>query len=166
MAKGTGECFLCREEGKGKRFTFYSGVRKGGSRTELITATVTVMEWWKDLQVHEIHVCRDCQERLWRERVRWPPVLCGAGGAVLLLLAVPVAVFGGLAGLAVAAALAVAALAAGGAGAWLYVQGGKPQRGQMDPLVVRAAMARFPDHGRAYITSEVYLDLVDRGIIE
>jgi hypothetical protein len=166
MAKGKGECFLCGQEDRGKRFTFYSGVRKGGSRTELITVTVTVLEWWKDLQVHDVHVCRVCQERLWRERPNWQPVLWGAGGAVLLLLAVPVAVFGGLVGLGVAAVLVVAALAAGAAGVWLHVQGAKPQRGQMDPLVVRAAMAHLLDHGRTYVTSEVYQDLVERGIIE
>ena len=166
MAKGTGECSLCGREGKGKRFTFYSGVRKGGSRTELITVTVTVLEWWKDLQVHEIHVCRDCLERLWRERPNWRPVLCGAGGAVLLLLAVPFAVFAGWVGLAVAAVLVVAALAAGAAGVWLHVQGARPQRGQLDPLVIRAAMDHELDYGRTYITSEVYFDLVERGIIE
>src|SRR5262245_27116934 len=90
MSKSAGECFLCGEEGKVKRFTFYSGERKGGSRTELLSATVTVSEWWNDLRMHEAHVCRECQERMWAEHVKWPPILCGIGAAVLLALAVPI----------------------------------------------------------------------------
>jgi hypothetical protein len=165
MAKSAGECFLCGAERKCKRFTFYSGERKGGSRTVLTTATVTVSERWNDVKMHEVHVCRACQERLWQNDVKWPPILCGAGGAVLLLPAVPVAIFGGGIGLAVAGALVVAALAAGGVGAWLYTQGKKPQRARLEELVVEEAMKELPDEDRTFITNDVYIDLVDRGII-
>jgi hypothetical protein len=165
MSKSAGECFLCGEEGKGKRFTFYSGERKGGSRTELLASTVTVSEWWNDLKLHEVHVCRECQERLWAENAKWPPILCGVASAVLLAPAVPSAILGGGVGLGIAAVLVVAALAAGGAGVWFYTQGKKPQRARLEPLVVREAAGKFIDKGRTYITSDKYLDLVDRGII-
>jgi hypothetical protein len=165
MSKSEGECFLCGEEGKGKRFTFYSGERKGGSRTELLSATVTVSEWWNDLRMHEAHVCRECQERLWAEHVKWPPILCGIGAAVLLVLAAPIAILGGRVGLAIAAVLVVAALAVGGAAVWFYTQGKRPQRARIEQLVVREAAGQFPDDGRTYLTNEKYLDLVDRGVI-
>jgi hypothetical protein len=164
MSKSASECFLCNEEGKGKRFTFYSGVRKGGSRTELLSATVTVMEWWKDLRMYEIHVCRRCMDRLWAQHVKWPPILCFIGAAVLLVLAVP-CVFLGVIGLVIAGILLVAALAAGGAGVWFYTQGKKPQRARLEPLVVKEAMEILPEEGRTFITNDQYLDLVDRGII-
>jgi len=165
MPKSVDECLLCGREGKGKRFTFYSGERKGSSRTELLSATVTVSERWSDVQMHEAHVCRDCQERLWAEHVKWPPILCWAGAGALLVASLPIGLLGGGVGLAIAAVLIVAALAAGGAGAWLYSQGKKPRRAQLEPLVVQEAMGWFPDEGRTFITSEQYVELVDRGII-
>jgi hypothetical protein len=165
MAKSAGECFLCGEEGKGKRITFYSGARKGGSRTELLTATVTVHEWWKDLTLHEILVCRACQDRLWAQQKDWTPLLCGVGAAVFLVLAVPCAFFG-LIGLVLAGVLLVAALAAGGAAVWLHLQGKpKPTRALLDPLLVKEAMMLLPDEGRTFLTNDQYIDLVDRGII-
>jgi hypothetical protein len=165
MAKTTGVCFLCGEEGKGKRFTFYSGIRSGGSRTELISTTVIVMEWWKDLQLHEVHVCQDCQERLWENHVRWVPIQCWLAAVTLLGAALPSAIVGGGVGLALAGVLLAAALTAGGVGFWLRVQNRKPRRARLEPLIVQAAMRRFPDEGRTFLTNDVYIDLVDRGII-
>jgi hypothetical protein len=164
MAKSEGECFLCGAEGRGKRFTFYSGERKGSTTTELLSATVTVHERWSDLRMHEAFVCRDCQERLWAEHVKWPPIFCYAGAGALLLMAIP-CVFFGTVGMVIGIALVVLALGVGGAGVWLQLQGKKPQRARLEPLIVREAMDQFPDEGRTFLTNEQYIDLVDRGII-
>jgi hypothetical protein len=165
VSKVQSECLLCNEHRKGKRITFYSGVRKAGSRTELLTATITIPERWRDLVLHEAHVCRECQARLWAQHSKWPPILCGIGAAVSLPPAVPIAVFGGGTGMVIGIGLVIAALAAGGAGAWFYIQGQKPQRAQMESLIVREAMTLFPDEGRTFMTNDQYVDLVDRGII-
>src|SRR4051794_11787454 len=61
-------CFLCEQPVKGKRFTFYSGVKKGGTSHEMASCTVTFFERWSDLTMHEVQVCRDCQLRLWRQQ--------------------------------------------------------------------------------------------------
>jgi hypothetical protein len=162
-------CFFCDEPARGKRFTFYSGVRKGGSRTELYSATVTVFERWRDLKIYEIHVCRECQLRLWSERPNLAPILWAAGAALVLLLLIPsLILFDGVARLVVGGILGVTALVLGGlaAGLLLRHRAQKPDRSHLDPLVVCSAMHVLPDEGHTFLTLEQYLELVDRGIID
>ena len=167
MAKSAGECFLCEEEGKVRRVTFYSGVRKAGSRTELLCATVTVFERWRDLRIYEIHVCRECQQRLWAEHTKMPPILCAIGAALLLLLSVVCAVLlPGELGLVVAVPFGLLALGVGGVAVWLFMrQRAKPEREQIEPLIVKEAMWKFPDEGHTFITSDQYVELIRQGIL-
>jgi len=169
--KKAGECFLCGAEHKGRNFTFYSGVRKGGSRTELTTVIVTVFERWRDLRIYEIFVCRDCQLRLWADHTKWPPILWG-GGAGLVALA---AVLGGLlallapvAGLLVGVGLGMVALALGGVAVWFLLRhlGKKPEREQLELLVVREAQRYFPTPRHTFITVDQYQDLIRAGVVD
>jgi len=167
MKKDAGGCFLCEEPGKGKKFTFYSGVVKGGTTHELLSCTVTFFERWSDLTMHEIHVCRDCQLRLWREE-RYPPVVfsaIGAGVAALLGLVLPF-VLTGTARIVATALAAVAALALAGTfvACLRRYRDPKPKHAQLEPLVLGEAMAKLPeDH--TYMTAEAYEERVGKGII-
>ena len=104
-------------------------------------------------------------DRLWAERMKWPPIVCGVAAGVLLALAVPVALLAGKVGLVVAAVLIIAAMAAGGTGAWLYSKAQKPDRESVEALVVLEVAKQSIDEGRTFMTNEHYLELVDRGII-
>src|SRR5262245_36015566 len=132
---------------KGKRFTFYSGVLKGGSTTRLLTCTVTVFERWSDLTIHEIQVCRWCQLRLWRRKQLVPMVLAGSACGVVGLLGLPwLFLLPGVARFAVPALAALVALALGGVFAvylWQFLAG-KPKHAQLEPLVLAEAVGKLP----------------------
>src|SRR3954454_9585180 len=80
-------CFLCEQPGKARRFSFYSGVMKGGTTHRLRSYKVTFFERWSDLILHDIGVCHDCQIRVWRRKHLLPMVLSGSGAGVVDLLA-------------------------------------------------------------------------------
>jgi hypothetical protein len=166
MMKEMDGCFLCEQPGRAKRFSFYSGVLKGGTSHRMLTCTVTFFERWSDLTLHDIGVCRDCQIRLWRQKQRLPAVLSGTGAGVVALLAlVPLLLLPGTAGLVVAALVAVFALALGALFAFYLRRylAQKPKRDQVEPLVIEAASAKLPSRGRTYLTMEQFIQRQDKG---
>jgi hypothetical protein len=161
-------CFLCDTDGKCKRFTFYSGVMKGGTTHRLITCTVTFFERWSDLTMHEIQVCRDCQLRLWRERHFTPLLLSGIGAGVALLLAAVLALLlSGPAQVVLPILLGVAALALGGLTLVRLrrYRERKPKHAEVEPLVIEEAMDLLPCRGHTFMTSEQYIERHQHGII-
>jgi hypothetical protein len=159
-------CLLCEEPGKGKRFTFFSGVCKGGSTTQLLSATVTVFERWRDLKIYEIHVCRECQQRLWAGRPNWTPLAAGAGAGVVLLLALGCLLVSPIAGLVIG--MLALALAGAAVGFWFLHRSQKPVRAQLERLVVLAAIEVLPNddnEDHTFLTNDQYLELVERGIL-
>jgi hypothetical protein len=169
VAKKSGDCFLCDGVGKGRTFTFYSGVRKSGSTTQLTTVTVTVLERWRDLRIYEIFVCRECQLRLWSSHTLWPPVWCAVGAVPLVLLAVACVLLLPLAaGLAVGGLLGLAAMAAGGAAVWFLIRhlARKPAREPLERLVVREAIRDLGEPGHTFITVDQYQELMRLGVVD
>jgi hypothetical protein len=167
LPKEMDSCFLCEQPVKAKRFSFYSGVMKGGTTHRLRSVTVTFFERWSDLTVHDIGVCRDCQIRLWRQKYFLPVVLSGIGAGVVALLAlVPLILLPETAGFVMAGLTAVVALALGGLFAFylrLYLAQ-KPKRDQLEPLVIDEASAKLPDRGRTYLTMEQFQERQDKGV--
>jgi hypothetical protein len=160
-------CFLCEQPGKARRFTFYSGVMKGGTTHKLASCTVTFFERWSELTMHDIGVCRDCQMRLWRQKQYPSMVYSGIGAAVLalfpmgLLLLVP-----GVAGFVAAALAAAVALALAGTFVFhlrLY-RAQKPKRDQVEPLIIEEASTKLPHRDRTYLTTEQYIERQDKGV--
>jgi hypothetical protein len=169
VAKKSGECFLCDGAGKGRTFTFYSGVRKSGSTTRMTTVTITVLERWRDLRIYEIFVCRDCQLRLWSAHTLWPPIWCAVGAAPLVLMAVACMLLLPLAvGLVVGGMLGLLTMAVGGLAVWFLIRhlARKPQRAALERLVVREAMHDLGEPGHTFITVDQYLDLMRLGIVD
>jgi hypothetical protein len=161
-------CFLCHQLETGKRFKFYSGVMKGGTTHRLRTVTVKFFERWKDLTLHEIHVCRACQLRLWRGRQIIPMVLSAGGAGVLASLGLAALLFlGGPVGVTLSALAAVAALALGGCFAYYLrrYRAAKPKYSQVELLVVEEASLKLPK-GLTCMTTEQYLERYNKGIIE
>jgi len=164
--KNVDRCFLCDQPGKGRRITFYSGVCKGGSTTKMLTVTVTVFERWRDLRIYEIHVCRECVQRLWARRPNWIPLATGIGAGVVLLIALACLLLSPI----VALVFGVVALALGGGavGLWFQHRAQKPDPDQMERLIVQEAIDILPEDGNedhTFITNEQYRDLVRRGIL-
>src|SRR5262245_57018960 len=169
MMKEMDGCFLCEQPGKAKRFSFYSGVLKGGTTHRMLSCTVTFFERWSDLTLHDIGVCRDCQLRLWRQKQFLPMVLSGSGAGVVALLAlVPLILQLGTAGFVGAALAAVIALALGGVFAFYLrrYRARKPKRDQVEPLIIEEASAKLSYRGRAYLTMEQFMERQDRGVFE
>ncbi len=167
MGKNATECFLCGKAGKTRKFTFYSGIVKGGTTSRLLTVTVTFLERWSELTMHEIQVCRDCQLRLWRQKQFLPAVLFGcAAGAVALLGAVALILLSGAAWYAVLALTVVAVLVLGGLFVMYLRQylAGKPELARLEPLVLQEALANFPDSDHTFMTAGQYLERADKGI--
>src|SRR5581483_10170885 len=155
-------CFLCAMPVKAKRFTFYSGIMKGGSTTRLLRHTITVLEHWQNLTMHEIQVCRWCQTRLWRKRQLLPIIFFGAGAAVmfvaalagLVLLAVDVLFAVVFTALAVLVALVLTGVLA--VFLWRCFLA-KPSHAQLEPLILAEAVGKLPDRGHTYMTTEQYV---------
>lgn len=172
MKKVTIGCFLCKMPAKGRQFTFYSGVKIGGSTTRLLTRQVNILESWHKLVMHEISVCRWCQLRAWRKKQLLPMILSGAGAGVLAFLALLGLVVGlvvvsnfflsVVAFLFLCAAVVPAGLCA--LHAWLYF-GVKPSHAQLEPVVLAEAIHHFPDDNRTYMTEEQYVARHQRGAI-
>src|SRR5262249_832908 len=112
MRNDADDRFLCEMPGKCKRFTFYSGVMKGGTTHELLSCTITFFERWSDLTMHEIRVCRECQVRLWKQKFTLPLVAFAAGAGLALLVA--------LVGLLLPWPALLAGVAVGGIGALAF----------------------------------------------
>src|SRR5262245_32263981 len=167
MQKDMDGCFLCEQPGKAKRFSFYSGVMKGGTTHRMLSCTVTFFERWSDLTLHDIGVCQDCQIRLWRQK-QFPPVLLSGGGAgvVALLALVPLILLPWPAGLVVTGLAAVVALALGGLFAFCLRRylSQKPKRDQVEPLVIEEASAKLPYRDRTYLTTEQFMERQDKGV--
>ncbi len=167
MRKDALGCFLCEMPVKGKRFTFYSGVMKGGSTTRLLTCTVTVFERWQNLTIHEIQVCRWCQQRLWRRQQLVPMILFGIGASVMLFLTLAGLVL--LPGVIRFVALVPAVLVALGLAVPFAVYlcrylFGRPKYAQLEPLIMTAAMVKLPERGHTYMTTDQYLERQRQGI--
>jgi hypothetical protein len=167
VKKDADVCFLCEQPGKGKRFTFYSGIKKGGTTHRMASCTITFFERWSDLMMHQVHVCRDCQVRLWRRSRLLPTVALGAGMAVAGLLALVGLVL--LDGAARFAALGVGGVAVLLLGALFGVQlrsylDRKPKHSHLEALVIQEAIDRLPGE-RTYLTSEQYVERHEAGII-
>jgi hypothetical protein len=167
MKKDMDGCFLCEQPGKAKRFTFYSGVLKGGTTHRMLSCTVTFFERWSDLTMHDIGVCRDCQVRLWRHKQLPSMVLAACGAAVVGLFAlVPLVLLPGAAGLVLAGLVAAVALALGG----LFVvhlqryRLQKPKRDLVEPLVIEEARAKLPHRDRTYLTTDQFIERQEKGI--
>jgi hypothetical protein len=168
MQKYLDGCFLCDQPGKAKRFSFYSGVMKGGTTHRLRSCTVTVFERWSDMKLHDIGVCHDCQLRLWRRQQFLPVVLCGSGaGGMALLALAPLLLLSGTAGFVLLGLAGVVALALGGLFAFSLRRylARKLQRDQVEPLVIAEASAKLPHRNRSYLTMEQYRQRLDRGVI-
>jgi hypothetical protein len=167
MKKDMDGCFLCEQPGKAKRFTFYSGVLKGGTTHRMLSCTVTFFERWSDLTLHDIGVCRDCQIRLWRQKQLPSVVLSGSGaGVVALFTLAPLVLLPGTAGFVVAALPAATALALGGLFVF-YLQryrAQKPKRDQVEPLVIEKASAKLPYRDRTFLTTEQFIERQDKGV--
>jgi hypothetical protein len=160
-------CFLCERTARGKRFLFFSGVMKGGTTHEMLSCKVTFFERWSDLTKHEIHVCQECQLRLWRRRQFAPMVLYGSGAAVAVLLALVGVIFlTGMAAVAAAVLAGFAALALGGFFVFHlhHYRTRKPKRAPLDPLVIRASMDRLPNPQHTYLTAAQYIERHKKGI--
>ena len=160
------DCFLCEQPVKTRRFTFYSGVKKGGTTHELLSCTVTFFERWSDLTMHEIEVCRDCQQRLWKEKHFVPMALCGAGAAVMALIALlgvllPAPAMWLVVGLGGFGALALGALFV----VCRQQYQTKPKHSEVEPLVIRAAIPKLPPERHTYLTTDQYIERVQKGII-
>jgi hypothetical protein len=163
-------CFICKMPVKARLFTFYSGVMKGGSTTRLKRRIVTVLEFWQNLTMHEIHVCRFCQMRAWRRKQLLPMILFGAGAALMFLF-----VLGGLAlmvvdllfGLFVATLSAFVALVLTAGFAFFAWRSflAKPSHAQLEPAIIDAAIPLLPRRGHTYMTSEQYVERHQQGII-
>jgi hypothetical protein len=180
MKKNTIGCFLCKMPAKGRKFTFYSGVKIGGSTTQLQThftswrlrtrRRITVLENWHSLMMHEIAVCRWCQLRAWRKKQLLPMILNGVGACVLAFLALLSMAFGlvmssglcllGLPFLLLCAAVVPAGLCALHAS---FYFGAKPSHAQLEPVVLAEAVHHFPDNGRTFMTEGQYVARHERG---
>jgi hypothetical protein len=167
MKKDMDGCFLCEQPGKARRFTFYSGVMKGGTTHKMLSCTVTFFERWSDVTMHDIGVCRDCQLRLWRQKHLLPMVLAGSGAGIIGLFALPpLVLLPGTAGLVVAALPVVTALALGGV--FVYnlqrYRDQKPKRDEIEPLFIQEASAKLPHDERTYLTTEQFIERQDKGV--
>jgi hypothetical protein len=166
--KDVEECFLCERVGKGKRFSFYSGIMKGGTTHRMLSCTVTFFERWSDLTMHEMHVCRECQVRLWQQQHKGAVIGYGVGtGVAALLTVVPVIL---LSGAALWVTLALGVVVALALGTLFFVQLKKyrirkPRHADIEPLVIDEAMDRLPCDKHTFMTTEQYLDRVQKGII-
>ena len=167
MKKNTDGCFLCEQPGKAKRFSFYSGVMKGGTTHKMLSCTVTFFERWSDMILHDIGVCHDCQVRLWRQKQLLPVVLSGSGAGVVALLAlVPLVLLPGTVGFVLTALAGVLALALGGLFAF-YLQrylSQKPKRDQVETLVIEEASTKLPYRDRTYLTMDQFMERQDKGV--
>jgi len=172
MAKTGDPCFLCEQTGKKlKKFTFYSGIKKGGTTHRTIHYKVTFLERWSELTMHEIHVCRDCTQELWQEQRKkqfLPMVLLASGAAISLLIALICGILlPGLARYMVAFVFLAAALGLGGL-AIVFLQRyrmEKPPAGRVDLLVLEEALDKLPYEEHTYLTSDQYAERYDMGVL-
>src|SRR5262249_21161372 len=147
----------------------YSGIMKGGTTHRMLSCTVTFLERWSDLTMHEIHVCRHCTNRLWRQKHRPPVILYACGAAVSALVALlGLLLLQDVAQIVVAALAATAAFALGGLLIYQYQFNliRKPTHSELEPLVMKEAMDSLPDNDHTYMTTEQYLERHQKGIIE
>jgi len=168
VAKTTDTCFLCEQPGKCKKYTFYSGVMKGGTTHRMINYTVTFFERWSELTIHEIQVCRECPLRLWKQKQKPLMILYGAVAGVMAPIALLALIL--LPGIALRVAVgglaAVAVLVLGGL---FLVQLQrynlkKPKQSQFEPLVIAEASTYFPDEKRTFLTCEQYIERSEAGV--
>jgi hypothetical protein len=155
-------CLLCDATGKVKKVIFYSGIMKGGTTHRLSRVTVTFFERWSDLTMHEIHVCRECQREVWKQKFKMSMILSGSAAAVLAVISVV-----GLialpwpAGLIVGGVTAIALLGLAGVFAW-NVSGfvvKKPKFDDVEPLIVQeAGRVLFPGERRSFLTTDEFIE--------
>jgi hypothetical protein len=162
------ECFLCDSTGKCKLFRFYSGIMKGGTTHRLLTVTVTFFERWSEMIKHEIHVCKDCQVRLWRKHHFPGMTLYALGAGLSALLGLTVLVL--LAGadyfvIPIVAFLAALALGVCFVLKWTTYKDPKPKASLVEPLIIKEAMDNLPGEGHTFLTSEQYLERYRAGVI-
>lgn len=171
MAKTGDPCFLCEQTGKKlKKFTSYSGIKKGGTTHRTIHHKVTFLERWNALTMHESHVCRDCTQELWQEQRKkqfLPIVLLASGAAMSLLIALICGFL--LPGLAhyMVAFVFLATLDLVGLAIVLLQRYGveKPPAGRVDLLVLEEALDKLPYEEHTYLTSDQYAERYDMGIL-
>jgi hypothetical protein len=164
----TDTCFFCRNVGKCRQFTFYSGIMKGGTTHRMLSCTVTFFERWSDLTMHDIQVCRECQVRLWRRKHFAPMVLCALGAGVFGLVVLAALLFlSGTARFGAAGFAVVPALVLGGVFVVMLRRylNRKPRHDELEPLVVDQAIDLLPKRGHTFMTSEQYLERYKRGVI-
>lgn len=168
VKKGASECFICDETTKCKRFKFYSGVKKGGSTTRMLSCTVTVFEQWDELTMHEIEVCRECQLDLWRRKQMFPLIFFAAAAGAAFVIGVPSLLFLSwpmqVAVPAVFGLVALVMLGFAGYYLWKYF-GVKPSPSDVAPLVIRATMDRLGEPGHTFMTGDQFVERHQSGMI-
>lgn len=162
-------CFLCRAEGKAKLLRFYSGEKKGGTTHRMVTCTITFMERWNDLVIHEIRVCRACREEHWRAKHSLPMKLYSIGSAVCLILAVVLAlVLWGQDYFVLSGFFLTVGCVLGGYFAyhWQKSRLQKPPASELEPLLIESAMDKMIEYNHhSFMTTEQYLERYRAGVL-
>lgn len=163
--KGVGKCYFCQEVAKGRKLTYFSGVRMGYGYSGLITTPVTCFEGWKDLMMHDIHACRECQLELWRKAHFLQPIVLAACAALCLLPVVPALVMlPKWVGLALAGVMVLFALGLGAAAgfAFLRYRQPKPDRDRLEEIIIEEAALYYPGEDRAFMTLDRFQKVLKR----
>jgi len=164
--KNADGCFLCESPGKTKKFTFYSGIMKGGTTHRTIHYIVTFLERWSDLTMHEVQLCSDCKIRLWRKKQLPPMILYVIGAAVFALLGlVGVILVPGVMRFVAAALFGIVVLIFA---ALFFVQfkkysNRKPKNSLLEPIVLQEVVLFYPDDNRTYLTTDQYIERHEKG---